>query len=181
MEFKNNNVKIISLSNIDIKNMKDIDVLVKKFFLFNKRNLELNSKWIFIHHDKFCIENIIGFMELNRYPIVGGVTIADKEPLPFDIFEKETFVDYKYENTLEVERISKLDTFVLINNVEILKENRLQGIGSLMYSYLEENILTEEDSLIEMTRTIDGRNCNLLNKIEKVPKFTNLEELFNSL
>lgn len=179
MECKTNNLKTITLSNMDIKNMEYLDMLVKKFFLFNKSNLEFNSKWIFVYQDEFCVDNIIGFMELNRYPIVGGATLVDKSPISFDIFEDNSFIDYEYEG--ETEEISKLDTFVVINNVEVLKENRLQGIGSLMYSYLEDSVLTEEDSLIEITRTIEGKNCNLLGKIEIVPTFTNLEELYSSL
>lgn len=178
-----NDFKFKILSNYELKQMKneDIELLQQRFRLFNKKNLEEHSKWILIYIDEFSAQNIVGFMELNRYPVIGNATISDKSPLDFDIFNNTEYINYEDESTLEVEKLSKLDTFILINNVEILKEQKFQGLGSSLYRYLEENVLTCEDSLIEITRTIEGRMCNLLNKIEKVPVFTDIVELYEGI
>ena len=171
------------LSNENLKAMKDeeINILSKNFFLFSKANLEEYSKWIFTYHDEFKAENIIGFMELKRYAISEGATLSDKSPILFDIFKEEEYINYEDDNGFKSDRFSRLDTFILINNVEVLEKYRFQGIGSSIYKYLEENILTSEDSVVETTRTIQGRRCNLLFKIEKVPVFTDIVELYEGL
>lgn len=177
------NLKFISLSNEDLKAMKneEINILSKNFFLFSRVNLEEHSKWIFVYHSEFKAENILGFMELRRYVISGGATLSDKSSIPFDIFKEKEYIEYQDDSGFKSDRFSRLDTFILINNVEVLENYRFQGVGSSVYKYLEENILTSEDSLIETTRTIQGKTCNLLNKIEKVPVFTDIVELYEGL
>lgn len=171
-------LKTLDITNAELMNFKkeELEFLSKKFFLFNNNNIENSGRFIFSYYNNFCVENIVGFMEIVRYPIVGNITLNDKEPLEFDYFkENETlkYDDYDYGETL----LTQLDTFILIKNVEVLKGCRNQGIGSSMYRYLE-NMITTSDSLLEYHRTISGKTHDLLNKIEKVPVFTDISELF---
>ena len=175
-----NNIKLINVLNEDLKKLRpeDIKTLSEKFFLFSERYLEDSSKWIFAYLGDFRVENIVGFMELNRYPIVGNATMSDKKPIFFDAFEANEFLTYEFEG--EIETLSRLDTFIVISNVEVLRGMRCQGIGTSMYKYLED-LLTTEDSLIELTRTIDGREHNLLSNITEIPVFTNIQDLYDTL
>lgn len=174
------NIKFKNFSNYCLKNLdsEETKVLSEKFFLFNPKNLETSSKWIFAYTGELSAQNIIGFMELIRYPIVGNATMADKEPISFDCFDDGAFIYYEFEN--EMETLSRLDSFIVISNVEVVKDMRCQGVGASMYKYLED-LITEEDSLIEITRTIDGRNHNLLESITKVPVFTHIQDLYDIL
>lgn len=173
-------IKLTNMSNEDLKKLKpeEIKALSEKFFLFSERYLEDSSKWIFAYLGDFSVENIIGFMELNRYPIVGNATMSDKKPIFFDSFEQEEFITYEFAG--ELETLSRLDTFVVISNVEVIKKMRCQGVGGSIYKYLED-LLTIEDSLIELTRTIDGREHNLLGNIIEIPVFTSIQDLYDTL
>ena len=183
MSINKTRLQFISLSNNDLKKMKDeeLTMLSEKFFLFSKSNLNNHSKWIFAYYNDFCVENIVGFMELNRYLITENATMTDKTPIDFDCFEKENFITYKANEEDEAEMFSRLDSFIVINNVEVLKEMRCQGIGTAMYEYMEEDMITKEDMLLEVTRTIDGKKHNLLGNINKVPTFTNIADLYDCL
>ena len=176
-------LQLISLSNDDLKKMKneELEILSKKFFLFNKSNLDNYGKWIFAYHNNFCAQSVVGFMELNRYLITENATMTDKTPIDFDYFEKENFITYKANEEDEAEMFSRLDSFIVINNVEVLKEMRCQGIGTAMYEYMEEDMITKEDMLLEVTRTIDGKKHNLLGSIDKVPTFTSITDLYEGL
>ena len=182
MSINKTKLQFINLSNDDLKKINDekLEMLSKKFFLFSKPNLDNHSKWIFAYYNDFCVENIVGFMELNRYLITENATMTDKTPIDFDYFEKENFITYKANEEDEAEMFSRLDSFIVINNVEVLKEMRCQGIGAAMYKYMED-MITTEDMLLEITRTIYGKKHNLLGNINKVPTFTNIADLYNCL
>ena len=176
-----NSVNFKILNNDELMNLSEdeVNLLNKRFRLFSKENILKHSKWIFLHKEEFAPKNIIGFMELNRYLVTDNATMSDKKEVYFDIFNDRDLIYLNIDN--ENVEFSRLDSFIVINNVEILNELRREGLGKMLYKYLEENILTEEDILMEVTRTIDGRTCNLLKRIEKVPTFTNITDLYDSL
>lgn len=182
MSINKTKLQFINLSNDDLKKINDekLEMLSKKFFLFSKPNLDNHSKWIFAYYNDFCVENIVGFIELNRYLITENATMTDKTPIYFDCFEKEDFISYKVNESDEVQMFSRLDSFIVINNVEVLKGMRCQGIGAAMYKYMED-MITTEDMLLEITRTIYGKKHNLLGNINKVPTFTNIADLYDCL
>jgi hypothetical protein len=123
--------------------------------VFHLLNIEDNSQafWIIaFNSNDLARDNVVGFMELKRYLAVGNATMSDKEAIDFDYFNKNDIYKYVDCDGFE-EELSQLDSFIQIENVEVLHKGL--KIGTMLYKFLEYEVLTDADSLLESTRTFE--------------------------